>query len=274
MRKGSLILVVAAATMSLSGCQLFSPGHGNSLQATQTQPDMASYFDQRLADGRRHLQAGRLSHAITAYRQASYSADHTARAHNGLAIAFDKLGRRDLAEHYFASAMALAPDDAMIARNVARFDSSAVNTDEVEMAVLAAQQAAPKADSFDQAGSIATDGATARTHGLVRARDGGIVLGVADSTAPVATMAAASVRKERPAVVHVGRAAPATQTAQANVEERAGYPVRVHIAEAPAEYPVRVQIGKNSGRTSVKLEDRRGPPNGRTTTIRISSPRG
>ncbi len=267
MHKGSLILVLAAATVSLSGCQLFSPGDGNLFQSTQAAPDMSSYFDQRMADGRRHLQANRLSSAITAYRQASYSADHTVEAYNGLAIAFDRLGRRDLAEHYFNSALALAPDDELIARNLARFDAHNSGLDNAELAMLAAQQDAPMAVSPDRHGSDAEARFTSPMHGLVRANDGRVALRAHDD----GSAHVISRGSERAAVVHVGRA---VSPAVANVEERADYPVRVQLAEASTEYPVRVQIGERSAAPNVTVQVRRGPPNGRSTSVRFSSPRG
>ena len=266
MRNGSTILVLAAAMVSLGGCQLFSPGKGNLAHGAQAEPDMASYFDQRMADGKRHLQANRLSLAITAYRQASYSPDHTVEAYNGLAIAFDRLGRRDLAAQYFNAALALAPEDEMIARNFARFEARSSHIDGAEMAVRDAQQEELSALSADQQDQFRAARFSPPVHGLTRTDDGGVALG-----APQDTSSRIIPRENgRAAVVHVGHT---TTPEVSSVDQAEGYPVRVQIAQASTEYPVRVQIGRSTG-SSTSLEVRRGPPNGRATSARFSSPRG
>ncbi len=272
MHKGPIILALATAMVSLSGCQLFSPGHGSAIQSAQAAPDMASYFDQRLADGRRHLQANRLSSAITAYRQASYSADHTADAYNGLAIAFDRLGRRDLAEHYFDAALALAPQNAAIARNLARFEARHAGPERTE---ALARHDAPAGVTTDLQEPQVQLQTPAPVHGLVRTSDGALLLRARDDRPSRAT----SEVRERPAVVHVGRpdrqsVASAGDAGDATVENGDKYPIRVQIAEASTQYPVRVRIGGATDSPDARLQVRRGPPNGRSTAVRFSSPRG
>ncbi len=115
-----------AVSLPLSGCGgMLDFGTSKSASAVQESGalDMSEYFERRLAAGHRHLSQGRLSKALTAFRQAAGNESTTAAACNGLAIAYDRLGRTDLAEKYFKQAVSFAePDDFRYARNLARFE--------------------------------------------------------------------------------------------------------------------------------------------------------
>lgn len=105
----------------LGGCQSF-PMTGQQFTSLEAgKVDASSYFAQRLADGRRHLQANRPAAAITAFRQASYDPELRAEAYNGMAIAYDRLGRADLAEELFIAAVRLSPSNDRYSANLALF---------------------------------------------------------------------------------------------------------------------------------------------------------
>lgn len=262
MRSTTTILFATMAALTLSGCQLFNPGHGSSLRSAQATPDMSSYFDQRLADGRRHLRAGRLASAITAYRQASYSADHTATAYNGLAIAYDRLGRADLARMYFEGALERAPENLAIARNLARFAARQPTHDEAEGTALASfldeefelsiDQQALAAAAESPMPAVQADETTADR--LVRVNNRELQIRAREDM----PSRLAAVAEERAAVIHVGRPSGA----------------QVAVEEQGSQYPVRVQLGSAPNETRTRVILRRGPPNGRSYPVRVSLPTG
>ena len=111
------------ALAALSGCQAFSGSSPFAARSAATHLDASSYFDQLLTEGRGHLKANRPGAAITSFRRASYDRASAGEAFNGLAIAYDMIGRYDLAERFFGQAMEADPGDARFARNAARFDA-------------------------------------------------------------------------------------------------------------------------------------------------------
>lgn len=71
-----------------------------------------------LDEGRALLMAGNAAQAISAFRLALTADQGSVPALNGLAIAYDRLGRRDLARRHFEMALALAPGAGDIAYNL------------------------------------------------------------------------------------------------------------------------------------------------------------
>ncbi|MBF0335716.1 MAG: hypothetical protein HQL40_19095, partial [Alphaproteobacteria bacterium] len=67
--------------------------------------------------GKRHLAAGRSALAVEAFRMA-VAAERTPRTLNGLAAAWDQLGRFDLADALYGEALAMAPDDPQTLNNM------------------------------------------------------------------------------------------------------------------------------------------------------------
>ncbi len=121
-RKAMAATGIVAASIALSGCQaLFGPSFASRGEAQNV--DMADYFEGRLAMGRLYLEKGLTTQAIIAFRQASYDPRFAGEAFNGMAIAYDQLGRGDLAHRYFNMAVAAAPQDDRFSRNLARLES-------------------------------------------------------------------------------------------------------------------------------------------------------
>lgn len=258
MRNTPSLLAITIMAVSLSGCQLFAPGQGNSVRSAQVAPDMSSYFDQRLADGRRHLRAGRLGAAITAYRQASYSADHAADAYNGMAIAYDLLGRADIAQRYFNAAVALAPESPQIARNLARFEDrnpNIVEESEVQLAIGSGELPSISLDEEDLRAAAAMSAPAFVPQGrLVRVGNRELrIRGREDWASRIE-----ADETERAAVVHVGQ------------------PDRTRMAtqDTSGTYPVRVRLDASDEETGVSRSVWRGPRNGRNYPVRVSIPRG
>jgi hypothetical protein len=71
-----------------------------------------------LDEGRALLMAGNPAQALSAFQLALAQAPQSVAALNGIAIAYDRLGRSDLARQYFEMALALEPDAADIAHNL------------------------------------------------------------------------------------------------------------------------------------------------------------
>jgi hypothetical protein len=71
-----------------------------------------------LAEGRTHLAAGNAAQAISSFRLALSADQSSIAALNGLGIAYDRLGRNDLARRHFETALSLEPDAADIAYNL------------------------------------------------------------------------------------------------------------------------------------------------------------
>lgn len=254
MLKTKAVLALTMAAMTLGGCQLFSPGHDSSFRSAQVAPDMSSYFDQRLADGRRHLRAGRISKAITAYRQASYSRDHAAQAYNGLAISYDRLGRRDLASQYFQAALVFDPENEAIARNLARFEGRNPGMDPSELPALASIHGMPTTADIDQDALMAAAREPDQLQRIVQVTNGELHIRSRDDW----SSRLASAESERAAVLHVG---PAPRAAVAERSRDADYPQRVMIQSASEEARARILV-------------RRGPPNGRNYPVRVALPQG
>lgn len=121
---GKSVLVatgVVAAALVLSGCQSVF-GSSTAARGEAQNIDMSDYFESRLAVGRHYLEKGLTTQAVVAFRQASYDPRFAGEAYNGMAVAYDRLGRTDLAHRYFTMAVAAAPGDNRFSRNLARLE--------------------------------------------------------------------------------------------------------------------------------------------------------
>ncbi len=132
---GKLALLLAAGT-GLAGCQsLFGSSSQASFNADASSRagDVAA-FAVSLEEGRAYLKQGRIAAAIGAFKVAQLGRDTKAEATNGLAVAYARLGRQDLARRYFAAAARLDPGNPIFAANLARLERNTA---------LAQQQASP-----------------------------------------------------------------------------------------------------------------------------------
>jgi hypothetical protein len=84
-----------------------------------------------LETGKTQLGAGLNSMALESFRGALRQSPDSAEAYNGLAIAYDRIGRADLAQRYFETAIAKAPQDARYRSNLAQLFT---NTGRAELA--------------------------------------------------------------------------------------------------------------------------------------------
>lgn len=129
----------------LAGCALFkgSP-RANFTFRVPDQSSAAGYGAEQIEQGRKMLDECNYGLAIIAFSNAQHLTEHAAAAHNGLAVAYAQLGRRDLAERYFRQAMLQAPGDRRYQANLARFHDSAPTPADVDRSErTATAEAAP-----------------------------------------------------------------------------------------------------------------------------------
>ncbi|WP_017668115.1 tetratricopeptide repeat protein [Sandarakinorhabdus sp. AAP62] len=113
-----LVLALAGASPALADgfdakdIKLSSQGLPINVQTNQQDETAA------LAEGRSLLGAGNAAQAISAFRVALGQNAGSVAALNGIAIAYDRLGRIDLARQHFEMALALEPDAGDIAYNL------------------------------------------------------------------------------------------------------------------------------------------------------------
>lgn len=115
------MLMLTTAMLALSACQsfpltswMFKRGEP---RAAQMVPDSGSAS---LAEGRAALQAGRIAAAIGPLRVALLDQATRAPASNALGVAYAQLGREDIAEQFFKSAIAADPSDERFVANLLR----------------------------------------------------------------------------------------------------------------------------------------------------------
>lgn len=107
------------ATLALCSCASGS----RSLGTLQVRPSpVAAPMQQSgaYADAKRQLALGNFALAVDGFRKAVRADPQSAAAYNGLAVAYDRIGRTDLSRDYYEQALALAPHDPDILHNLAR----------------------------------------------------------------------------------------------------------------------------------------------------------
>jgi hypothetical protein len=107
------------ATLALCSC-----ASGNrSVGTLQVRPSpVAAPMQQSgaYADAKRQLALGNFALAVDGFRKAIRVDPQSAAAYNGLAVAYDRIGRTDLSRDFYEQALALAPHDADILHNLTR----------------------------------------------------------------------------------------------------------------------------------------------------------
>ena len=243
-RRGALGASVVAMALMLGGCQALGLGGRDMARASldaelATNPvDMgAAHLDA----GRRALAAGNTVDAIDAFMRAKASPEHMPAAYNGLAVAYSRLGRTDLSERFFLTAIALAPDQDRYRANLALFYTRHGQPKIAEPA----RAIAPMASSEATPGAATTPSPTP----VVRALGAGV-------TVQSPTTRLQRVSRGEVAIRSGGPTAPIVKTASVTrrpVIEVGGsrtpaYPVRVTLADPPEQprkaqaYPIRIPL--------------------------------
>lgn len=239
---------LVATALLLSGCQALGLGGGDMARASSAPALAAEPVDlgaEQLEAGRAALKAGRTIDAIESFMVAKAFPKQMPAAYNGLAVAYGRIGRTDLSERYFLTAVALAPEEDRFRSNLALFYASngQPKSGEPAMAMaplspigdpaaaaqpIAAEAPAPKVRSLAAGVTVRGPG----TH-LQRVSRGEVAIRSSVPGAPAANTAATPRR----AVIEVGAARPQA------------YPIRVTLvdprpgqAASPKAYPIRIPL--------------------------------
>ena len=148
---------ILLGTLAVAGCSL-GPRFEASLPQVRDVPVVANLApSQALARGRSFLGARQYGLAIELFKSARRDPALRTESLNGLAVAYDALGRRDIAERYFEESLASQPADERTRRNLARFYAATGQLDK-KRAILSdtpviamAEPQAPRSDALEQA---------------------------------------------------------------------------------------------------------------------------
>jgi hypothetical protein len=117
--KSTHMAIALGAACMAAGC---AAGPKASLEIRSVEHSSSIGNDsEAIARGKELLERKQYADAISAFRAALRVEKGSAEANNGLAIAYDHLGRKDLAQRYFELAVAERPSDMRYRRNLARF---------------------------------------------------------------------------------------------------------------------------------------------------------
>jgi len=119
MNRYQVRIVCTAATITfLGGCSAFQPQAKLEIRAVESVERLAK--QDALAEGRALLNLGQNANAISAFREALREQPDSGDAYNGLAVAYDRIGRKDLAQRYFELALSFDPENPKYRANLAR----------------------------------------------------------------------------------------------------------------------------------------------------------
>ena len=119
MKRTEMMLTIGLSGV-VAGCSAFQPQAELNIRAVDSQ-QLTGDETNPIAEGRAKLALGQNGLAISAFRAALREQPESADAYNGLGIAYDRIGRKDLAQRYFELAVAGEPDNAKFSGNLARF---------------------------------------------------------------------------------------------------------------------------------------------------------
>ena len=268
MKRFRNLIGLAAGAAMLSGCQGFPLGKwafAKPRSASQAGVADVAFSEATLQEGRQQLEQGRISEAIASFRMAMMAPATRAEASNGLAVAYAKLGRSDLADRYFREAMTLDPDNSKFAANLLRLQQQTILMAAEERATMLADASVPSA----AVAASAQDTPLAQNDSLVRVSRGEVHLALSSeqTAAPrmtvrsrMAVAEAAPVASEGPSKVAV-KDSSVTPAAEVTAEAKPAsasktivYPVRLELSgssrtarvsklDSSPAYPIRIALG-------------------------------
>ena len=231
MKTALRLIGIAGTAAMLGGCQSFpltSWLHKDRAPARGEAEVLAGNTTGAIEEGRAHLRDGNLSAAVASFRIAQLDRSTRAEASNGLAVAYAKLGRDDLAERYFQAAISAEPDNPKYIANLLRLQQATLARRAASGATELAARSAPvqraattSPESLASAPSALAGPLDRVSRNEVRVRGGRSELGNA------------------PAMAVSYRDTPAE-----TVEEPATKDNKVALAAPARQYPVRIVFGE------------------------------
>ena len=156
-------LLGASLAAMLAGCAQQGELRITAVGGQETQADDGALLKAQIL-----LSRGEHALAVDAYRKAIRHNPGNASAYNGLAIAYDQLGRHDLSRRYYELALAYAPREGKYYRNLARSlerqglkNEAARILAQLDAGEAPAPAAAPEPASFRSLAQIASEQAAA-----------------------------------------------------------------------------------------------------------------
>lgn len=234
MRMFARILLLASTAPLLASCALLGIGRNEPhIEAMSTLPDDAeAYVQFELA--RMSLSSGNYARAIEEFSHARAEPALLGPSLNGMAVAYARLGRNDLAERYFREAVAAEPGDTRFAANLLRLqqDNMQQSLRRMELAIADDEVPAPVVVTANSVPRIRVIGGTARR---------------ADEAQPQARLARIDAQQ-----VHLTTVV--SEPPRNGAQVRLRFDTAATVAQAPGEgYPVRVSLAPtNSERVRVR----------------------
>ena len=106
--------LISATLLAVAACA----GPSLEVRAVSSSEQLPDTASELLEEGRRQFASGNFALASRAFRKAIRLSPAEIRGYNGLAASYDRMGRFDLSRHYYAEALALAPQDPVTLNNV------------------------------------------------------------------------------------------------------------------------------------------------------------
>ena len=231
---GSLFVMALA----LGGCQVLGIGQQRvarmSLDASPAV--IASFGSDQLEAGKAALREGRTVAAIDAFMIARSFESEAPAAYNGLAIAYSRLGREDLAERFFQEAVARAPEETRYRSNLATFYSrhGLPRMNAPALAIAPVEPVVDAAPVLAMASAAIDSPARVKTASRVTART------PASGLQRISRHEVKIVGNTRRVIVEVGGSTTPTEAQAVRVAVRGG---RTALRAARPVYPVRVELG-------------------------------
>lgn len=225
--------LAGCATVMVSGCamqQNTAPEYRLSSSASSIVPGASM-----LQRGRAQLDAGLNALAIEAFRAEIRSNPDSADAYNGLAVAYGRIGRDDLAQRYFETALARDPSNGKAQANLAKLTGDALRQVELAKAdiltVVVEPMSVTAALADDPIGElIDTIAVPALASSLATSP------GAENSAAPVYTLAKQGVLSTRFAIASA-RATAAANGGRSSAPEQPAGPPQLPEPALPTGYP-------------------------------------
>ena len=145
--------------------------------------------------GRQQLAQGQTGLAIESFRKALANAEPRAPALNGLAVAYSRLGRFDLAQRFFHEAIAADPQDVRYSENLARLMRSPVFAMRRDGDIARAAEAQQQADAAETAVALAAANSAPKRGRLNRVSKHEFHIASAPPMLPPVRSAAVSVKR-------------------------------------------------------------------------------